>query len=67
MPEPVERLPAAYARYLRLRAEGRSSADIAAALDVPVQSLALLDAIARDKLEGLADPSGSGEDQVGAP
>lgn len=58
---PIERLPPAYARYLRLRAEGRSDVDIARALEVPPESLGLLDALARAKLERLTAEDGDRE------
>ncbi|MGH3441976.1 MAG: hypothetical protein ACRDUY_08015 [Nitriliruptorales bacterium] len=60
MSDPVERLPPVYARYLRLRAAGRSTSEIAAELDVPPQSLDLLDVLAREKLERLK-AAGDGE------
>lgn len=53
MSDPIERLPSAYASYLRLRAEGRSEAEISEALEVPVQSLGLVDLLARAKLARL--------------
>jgi hypothetical protein len=50
-PENDDDLPEAYANLLALRNHGASDEDVADALGVPLESVPLLDALARKKRE----------------
>jgi DNA-directed RNA polymerase specialized sigma24 family protein len=54
--ERLRALPETYALALRLRAEGLDDATIARVLDIEVESVAPLLALARSKLANLAPP-----------
>ena len=58
VPEVLDGLPAAYGALLLLRASGATDEEIAQQLDVPVETIPSMSAVARSKLRRLLSRAG---------